>query len=956
MKRTTLFLLCLATLWLPLSAQTRKPSSSQPSPQAQANKERMNRWVDSVMTTFTLDDKVGQLIMLRVPLSTLKSKDIKAFEQALKRYRVGGICFFKGTTAEQLSRTLRYQRMASFPLMVAIDGEWGLGMRLTDSYAFPYLMMAGALAPKHDTLISQMAKEVALQCKAMGIHVDFAPVADLNSNPLNPVIGARSMGENKKRVADKAVLYAKAMQQQGVLAVGKHFPGHGDTDVDSHSGVPVIHHSKAYIDSVDLYPFQRMVTAGVRGMMVGHIQVPALDNAISSTSEKVVSQLLRKQMKFNGLIFTDGMDMGAITQTYAKGEGELKALLAGVDIVLLPGDVEATVKSVKQRALSDTAFARQIDLKCRRILQEKYRMGIPSMQLGQLSIPTQKDYARCDRIAQNMALRAATLVRNEGGVLPLGKGEKVACFAIGNCDTAITSITDAVALRLASADKVVLHLHARLVLTKEKNYGFTTADQDLVRQIVAFNPKTVVVIYGSPYSLRFLQPSKAPISQLPAAIVVAYQDVEVAHKAMESLLWGKASFEGVLPVSVGDYKEGLSLSGKGRGKKGASRYAAVQKAGMDTLCFRKIDSIAQMGIDRKAYPGCQLLVARKGKVVYHQCYGAHTYDKGARKVDTNTMYDLASVTKVMATTLAVMRLVDAGKVSLDDPLSRYVPSLKHSNKKKITIRQCLSHCARLKAFDGYYQNVPSACGDLSLGSDAVECDDCREGMLEQIADSKLNKGEGYVYSDLGFILLAEMVRMVSGQSIDVYAAKHFYQPMGLKNTTFCPRLHGFDTARIAPTERDTYYRQRLLQGEVQDQNASAFGGVAGHAGLFATASDLNQICQMLLAGGTWKGHRYLSSEVVDLFNQRHYAHKGNRRALGFDKPLIQGESTHVAPQASQRSFGHTGYTGTMIWVDPQYDLVFIFLSNRVHPSSDNNLLSKLDIRTDIQSLIYQSIK
>lgn len=945
MKHTIPFLLLLT---LALSGQAQKNT-----PQRQ----QMNRWVDSVMNTFSLEDKVAQLMIVRVPSETAKQKDINAFEHILKHYRVGGICFFKGTTSTQLQRTLRYQRMAHFPLFVSIDGEWGLGMRLTDAYSFPRQMMAGALSPRNDSLIYLMGKEIGRQCQMMGIHINYAPAVDLNSNPDNPVIGSRSFGEDKVRVADKGVLYTKGMQSQGVMAVAKHFPGHGDTDADSHVDLPVVNHTRAYIDSTDLYPFRRMMKAGVRGTMVAHLQVPALDNTPNTpatTSERIANQLLQKEMGFRGLLFTDGMEMGGVTKVFTQGEAELRALMAGCDVILLPNDFGEALKAITARAKADTAVARMVEEKCRKVLREKYKSGLNHLDVSQYRMPSKEELFACSQLTEQMAGKALTLVRNEGNVLPIHAEERVEHFTLGLRDQAVTSITDAVAQRLSKADKVVLHLYAGVNPGKKRNYSCTDQTQDLVSQIVAFNPNTVLVIYGSPYLLRFFAPRTAAQSTLPAAIVMAYQDCpELKRERVEAALCGKERFEGILPVTVGPYKLGTSLT---LGKKvKPDPYKAVREMGMNEECFRQIDSLALMGIEKKAYPGCQLFVAYRGKVVYHRGYGRQTYSANSPAVDTNTLYDLASLTKVCATTLSVMRLVDLGKVRLDDPMSRYLPYLKHTNKKNITLKECLSHCARLKAFDSYWKQTDPLCARLSIDATAADCEECRRQVINQIVSSPLNKKEGYLYSDLGFILLADLVRVVSGQTIDLFVAQQFYQPMGLASTTFLPRHHGLDTNRIAPTEDETYWRHRLLRGEVQDQNASAMGGVAGHAGLFSSAGEVGALCQMLLNGGQFRGKQYLSREVVNTFNTRYYADRGNRRALGFDKPFIKDKSTHCAPEASQLSFGHTGYTGTMLWVDPQKELVYVFLSNRVHPSCESNLLSKLNIRTDIQSLIYKSL-
>jgi CubicO group peptidase (beta-lactamase class C family) len=425
--------------------------------------------------------------------------------------------------------------------------------------------------------------------------------------------------------------------------------------------------------------------------------------------------------------------------------------------------------------------------------------------------------------------------------------------------------------------------------------------------------------------------------------------------------------EGVLPVSVSNFAEGL---GK-KIKENTIDPNIYEKVGMDKKYFDLIDSIAQEGVDVLAYPGCRILVAKDGYTVYNKAFGYQTYDTMASRVELSTMYDIASVTKIVATTLAVMKLVDDGLVSIDDPLVDYLPYLKRTNKKNITIKQALSHYAQLQAFVPYWKDAVKSDAVLRITDNSENVDtteysivspnfyvekDYRERILKKIADTKLLKEKKYVYSDFGFIFLGDLVERVSGQPLDEYVEQNFYIPMGLKHIAFKPLEKGFTTDEIAPTENDKHFRHTLVQGYVHDENSALLGGVAGHAGLFATANDLAAVLQMLIDGGTYKGTEYLSKEVIKLFNTRHYAKDGNRRALGFDKPFINDASTHVSPRASQSSFGHTGFTGTMVWADPDHGLVYIFLSNRVHPTPANSKLSKMNIRTNIQDLIYKSIK
>ena len=828
--------------------------------------DRATLWADSLMEKMTLEQKIAQTMLVRVPRN-MSHKEQRAFEKLVKETEVGGVCFFAGTAPNQLAETKRLQSQAKVPLLISIDGEWGLGMRLRDCYSFPRQMLMGALPSEYDSLIYQVGVEIGKQCRKMGIHINFAPVVDLNSNPKNPVIGMRSFGENPERVSHKGVMYMKGMQSQGVVAVAKHFPGHGDTEVDSHEDLPVINHSKEYIDSIDLYPFRQMVNAGVGGVMIGHLHIAALDDTPhlpASLSHPIITDLLRQQMGFEGLVITDGLDMHGVTKYFKNGQGELKAMMAGNDILLLPPNIKNGIQAIVKEVDSNPELEEMVDYHCRKVLKAKYACGLNQLNVESLSVPNKKDWERCDSLSYEIALRGVTLLNGEN-----------------------------------------------------------------------WKPGVEIPIhYSSPYRMDKDQINKG-------AIVLAYQDTPIIHKAVDSLLSGKYPFMGGLPVSAAGFKEGAGM--KAEKEQEVSPYALLKTVGMDSCKFQEIDSIVMNGIENRAYPGCRLLVAKDGKVVYNRAYGHMTYDENSAPVELNTMYDLASLTKVAATTLAVMKLVDEGKVDLDAKMSTYLPYLKHSNKKHLTVKEALSHFGRLKSFSNFY-------------TEAMQSKNPREYVLEQITESRLLSKQKYVYSDFGFILLADMVEKVSGKPLDVYMNDNFYQPLGLQYTAFNPLEHGFDVRHIAPTENDTILRHRQIHGTVHDQNAEAMGGVSGHAGLFMTADDLCKLYQMVLNGGEYNDKRYLSSSVIEKFNKRYYAKQNNRRALGFDKPFISDPSTHVAVEASQESFGHTGFTGTMLWVDPEYDLIYIFLSNRVYPNASPNKLAKMNIRTDIQSLIYQSIE
>ena len=941
-----------------------------------------SRWVDSVFNSLTLEQRIGQLMIVRVPTQK-NTKKQKELYSNIQEYYAGGVCFFGGTANEQLQMTKKLQTMAPVPLLISIDAEWGLGMRLKDAYSFPRQMMMGAI--ENDSIIYDIASEIGRQCRKMGIHINFAPCIDINSNPMNPVIGARSFGENRHNVAHKGIMYAKGLENNGVMAVAKHFPGHGDTDVDSHHDLPMINHTKEYLDSIDLYPFKQILEAGIGGIMIGHLQVDAYDstqNQPSSLSHLIVNNLLKKQMNCKALVFSDGMDMKAVTDNYKDGSGELAALKAGIDIILLPDDMPKAVQAIAQACTDDSLLMRLVDLKCKKILKTKYRYGLNKLDLSQLSAPTDEDYARCEILTQKLSENAVTVLKNKNFILPLqtNNNQKILSVVIGRDEpTTFTSIVDNYARcthyyhtdkktsmdtlkKLAQEHDIVLvSIYAYANPTSKKNYGITANIAQTLDTLQALTAKVIVVGFVSAYGFTQL-PNLDDID----AIVLAYQNVEPMQVAAANAVFGGININGHIPVSASKFSEGL---GK-KIEKVCTPSASPTMVNMNAETLTKIDTLANYGIKQGAYPGCQILVAKDGYIVYNKAFGHYTYDDNSTAVSQNTMYDIASVTKIAATTLAVMKLVDEKEISLNDPLSKHLPYLKHTNKKNITIREALSHYAQLQAFIPFWKDaVNNNCvkegvtnaniidtNIYSLIADNFYVEKTfRNEILEKIADSKLTKEKKYLYSDFGFILLADMVQQVSGMPLDAYVQKHFYRPLGLTRTTFNPLQHNIDINDIAPTENDKHFRHSQIQGYVHDENAALMGGVAGHAGLFSNTTELAILMQLLLNEGIYNGKQYLSKDVINIFNTRHYAKANNRRALGFDKPFIKDKSTHVSPMASQSSFGHSGFTGTFVWVDPQYNLIYIFLANRVYPDSKDNKLSKLNIRTDIQDIIYKAL-
>lgn len=859
------------------------------------------RWADSVMHRLKLRQQAAQVVVARVPINMTERQQRK-FLSNIQDWQVGGVCFFAGTTELQKFLTQQLQDDSRIPLMICLDAETGVGMRLTDVPKLPSQMLLGAMPIEADSLLEKMGMLMGFQCRQLGVHVNFAPVVDVNTNPLNPIIGTRSFGQDHRNVAHKATLLMLGMQRQGVMAVAKHFPGHGDTDADSHVQLPMVRHSRQHIDSVLLYPFRHLFNAGVGGCMVAHLHIPSLDTnrqVPSSLSPWVVDKLMRQQMHYEGLVFTDGLDMKAVSDNYDPGKASCMALLAGNDVLLLPADIEVAIDSLVKRADKDTTFRRVLRQRCRRVLMAKYHQIVAPQPVAQ---------PMCDvnDLTYRLALNGVTLLRSD-----------TACLG--------------------------------------RRLDVTAANYKEVMAVLDNMPDTAVVtlcVYGSPYLLNKMQRSVSPTR--PTTLVVAYDNLADVRRAVDTLLACRGGFVGRLPVDVTGYPMGSGLDSLAP-LPPQPVLQPLQRLHPEIAAA--IDSVVQMGLDRHAYPGCQLLVLHHDSVLYEQCYGRMTYDSTSLPVTPHTRYDLASVTKMAATTMAVMRLVQEGKVKLDDKMSKYLRYLRFTNKRSITVREVLSHCAGLQAGDAYWRGVMED-EDLRRAYASDTLPDITEKVLHGIASSKrIREKYKMVYSDLGFILLGDLVKKVSGVRLDRYVDSCFYRPLGLQHTCFNPLLHGVAKDSIAPTEYDTVFRGGVICGTVHDPNAAAMGGVAGHAGLFGNAEDMGRICQLLLHEGVLDGDTLLKPATVQSFNQRYFSQYGNRRALGFDKPLFNpSASGNTAVSVSQRSYGHTGFTGTMIWVDPDKELVFVFLSNRVYPNTHPNLLANLNIRTDIQELIYQAIK
>lgn len=952
-----------------------------------------SRWVDSVYNSLTLEQRVGQLICVRA------NNPDKPFEKVIadyiKQYNIGSVCFFRAEAKPQLEQTNAWQAMAQTPLMVAIDAEWGLAMRVKNTVAYPYQMTLGAVTDNQ--LIYSMGQQVAEQCKRMGIHVNFAPVADVNSNAHNPVIGVRSFGENPQNVGEKAAAYALGMQSQGMITSMKHFPGHGDTDTDSHLTLPTVTRPYEEVKDVDLAPFRYLIERGVNGTMVGHLYFPAIEkvpNTSSSLSKGVVTDLLKEEMGFDGLIFTDGLDMKGVSQTVSADSVSYVAFLAGNDVLILPHSVPKAIKTIKEGAERDPQIAARVEESCKKILRYKYRAGLNHYQpVATENLNSDLKKLEYYDLRRQLFEEAVTMLKNEDQVIPLKATQKIAMMNIGS-ESSARRIADAMSKaglkpkyfnvskdhaadakawlpELESYDLVVVNV-MQTSMFASKNFGVNDATVEFFNKLVAQND-VVLNLFACPYALDRFRINKSVIG-----LLVGYQDDDEAVDAVSAILTGAKSAHGKLPVSTSKFNCGDGIvpaefpaempASAPVLKEGSLsiNQTPLPKGTLDAKYERMLDSIAKMGIEKGAYPGCQILAMKDGKVIYDKCFGTFTYG-GGTKVVPEDVYDIASLTKIFASTLAVMKLYEDGLLDVNKTMGDYFPYLNESNKGAIKIIDILTHQSGMKSWIPFHLKLINENGPLPeyfidhideshtvrVAENLYLVNDYKEKIIDSIMKSPM-KEKKYVYCDMGFYFIPELVKLLTNKSLEEYLEEKFYNPMHLTNIGYCP-LHWRTRETIVPTEDDQKFRKQLLWGDVHDQMASLMGGMSGHAGLFANSHDLAVIAQMLLDEGKFEGKQLLKPSTIKYFTTAPFTANNNRRGLGFDKlPLEKKGSSTASKSGSMAGYGHTGYTGTFFWNDPENKTVIVFLSNRVHPTSDNGLLMKLDIRTKLHDVLYQA--
>jgi beta-N-acetylhexosaminidase len=944
------------------------------------------KWVDSVFQTMTPDQRIGQLFMVAA-----YSNRTKAFEDSIsilvKDFHIGGLIFFQGGPMRQAKLTNQYQQEAKIPLMIGIDGEWGLGMRLDSTMRFPFQMSLGAI--KDDNLVYQMGAEIARQCKRMGIHVNFAPVVDINNNSENPVINYRSFGEDKYKVTAKSYAYMRGLQDNGVLANAKHFPGHGDTNLDSHLTLPVITHDWARLFSIETYPFRALIQKGLGSVMVAHLNIPTLDatpNHASTLSKPVVTDLLKKQFGFKGLVFTDALNMKGVADYYAPGVVDVKALLAGNDVLLFSQNIPQAIHEIKKAIKSGQITQKEIDIRCKKILAAKQWMGLNQYQPVDLhNLVEDINTPSAQLLHRQLTEASITLVQNKNKLIPLQHLDtlKIATVAIGtNLKTDFQKMLDNYTLvkhyflpqtssekELQTLRKILNQFNLVIVsvhgmnMTPKNNFNLKETSLQFIREM-ASKPNTIISVFGNSYSL-------AKIADIEKAnsVIVTYQDNQYTQEYAAQLVFGGIGTSGRLPVQVSPHfflGRGLDIDYNFRFK-----YTIPEEVGIDSKYLQtKIDSLATVAIKEKATPGCQILIAKEGKVIFNKSYGFHTYDS-LKAVENNDIYDIASITKIAASMPALMKLNDEKKFTPDQTIGHYLPNFKKSNKSGLVFRDALAHRGRLQAWIPFWKSSVKKNGKFKWNTFAYKQSkrfpsqvtdslfvhrNYHRKIYKAIKKSPLKKNPDYIYSDLSFYLYPAIVESLTGKDFESYLKENFYTPLGAYNLTF-NAYQQFSKERLVPTEYDSLFRKTLLQGWVNDEGAALLQGISGHAGLFSNANDLAKLMQMHLNMGAYAGKQYISPATIEEFTKCQFCEEGNRRGIGFDKPMLKKSYTgNAAYDASEKSYGHAGFTGTLAWVDPEEELVYIFLSNRVYPTRNNNKLAKLNTRTNIQQVIYEAIK
>ncbi|SDS74289.1 beta-glucosidase [Maribacter dokdonensis] len=934
-------------------------------------------WVNSQYAQMSLDEKLGQLFMVSVASNQSKQTTDK-IKNLIVQEHLGGVIFSKGGPVRQAKLTNNYQAVSKIPLLIGMDAEWGLSMRLDSTYAFPWNMTLGAI--QDSSIVERVGYQIGKHAKRLGVHINFAPDLDINTNPKNPIIGNRSFGENRDNVVQKGIAFIKGMERAGVLANGKHFPGHGDTEVDSHHNLPIIPFSKKRLDSLELYPFKKLIGLGLSSIMVAHLEVPALEmkkELPSSISEQIITGILKEELGYNGLIFTDALNMKGVSTTGKEGSVELAAFMAGNDMLLMPENIvsakEKLTKAYEKGKLTEDRLAYSV----KKILMAKYKAGLHHYKPIKLeNLYNDLNGLEDDIVYEQAIENAITVVKNKLDLLSIKNldNKKIAYVKMGNSDNeafvqglknyaevTVIEASDITTLktRLKEFNLIIVGHHMNNE-SPWKSYKFSNSELEWLQEIANERISNLILcVFAKPYALSDID----SFNNIDA-VVMAYQNSDIAQEKTAEILFGAVGATGKLPVTAHEeFPVHTGVEVKSLSRLG---YSIPERVGMSSQGLKRIDELMHDGLDSLMFPGAQVLVARKGKVIYQKGFGKPTYDS-KENITNDYIYDLASLTKILATLPMVMKMEEEGRIGLNNTFEELVPNYSNTEIKNVTVLKALSHYGRLPAWipfyirtlddnkkpsSEFYRNSPLPGFSTKVYDNLYLTDAYQDSIYNRIGRQDL-KSNRYRYSDVPYYVMKKVIEDSYGQRLDHLSNKFLYQRIGANHTTYNP-LEKFDKNSIVPSEEDNYYRYGTVQGYVHDMGAAMQAGVGGHAGLFSNANDIAKIMQMYLQDGYYGGTKFFDSRTVKKFNTCYFCENNVRRGVGFDKPQLQ----HSGPTCgcvSRKSFGHSGFTGTYTWADPEEEIVYVFLSNRTYPSASNTLLVKSGLRTRIQQAIYDSI-
>ena len=937
--------------------------------------EYQMKWVDSVYSSMTLNQKVGQLFVVQAVSNKGISHKTKILDEITSN-RVGGIIFSNGSAEKQVKLTNLYQEMSDIPLLIGMDAEWGLSMRLDSTFSFPWNMTLGAISDNE--LIKHVGNRIAAHCKRIGVNFNFAPVVDINTNPKNPIIGNRSFGESMQNVSSKSLSYMNGQQQMNILSSAKHFPGHGDTSTDSHKSLPIINHKKERILNVELKPFKNLINNGLESVMIAHLEVPSLEKTRglpSTLSFAIVTELLRYRLGFKGLIITDALEMKGLSSFKSKGNLDMLAFKAGNDILLMSENVSKGISSIINEYNTGSITEERLSYSVKKILKAKYKVGLNKFSpISTYDLDNDLNSVSDEILNEKLVENSLTVIKNKENIIPIKDlSKRVGYLSFGNDSNTsffsylnkyskvnylsnldFTNVDDLI----SKYNTIIIGIHANSN-TPWKSYKIKKEEINLINHI-SKKVNVILNVFGSPYSLNSFKNIKHI-----KGVIISYQNSVVFQQKSAQLIFGAIDSKGILPVSIGklfSVGEGIQIDHINR-----FSYGIPESVSLNSNKLKKVDSLANIAIDSTMTPGLQLLVAKNGKIIYEKSFGYLTYDKKI-KVNNNTIYDLASLTKILVTLPIIMKLVENGTITLDTKLKELIPRYIDSNKSDKTIKEMLSHYSNLKSWIPFYKSTldsltkkPNSLYYNSFYSNKfnIKVTDSlyllstyRDSINTQIKDSELND-EKYKYSDLPYYIFKEYIENYYSKGLSDIINAQLFNKLGLANTSYFPK-EITSINNIAPTEIDDYFRYQEIKGTVHDMGAAMQGGVGGHAGLFSNARDVAEIMQMYLQEGLYGNKKYFDKSTINLFNNCYYCDDDNRRGVGFDKPQIEGDGP-TCGCISMDSFGHSGWTGTYTWADPEEKIVYVFLSNRSYPDSKENKLLNSNIRTDIQNLIYESI-